>query len=238
LTRVRIAVARDCDLAAAERLLVEARRQFPDNDFAKLQQRHFALQIGDAQTALVISDDLASTPEGAVWERGQIEPGQALLMAGRLAEARRALQDSRDAMLQGARAEAGHAGNQFATAAAVSALLGERERAIEYAERSLELMPTLGAWNRKEALMECASALAHVGEIPAAIERLRDWFAEVPSPVKASGLWCDAGLAPLRADARFRKLIEEHGGNTSVDPFNRATWPRATATAATAQRAP
>lgn len=237
LIRARIAVATDCDLAAAERLLAQARRQFPDNDFAKLAQRQFALQIGDAQTAVVISDDLASTQEGAVWERGEIEPGQALLMAGRLEDARSSLRKARDARLQDARAGSGNAGNEFATAALVSALLRERERAIEYAERSLELMPTLGAWNRKEALLDCASALAHVGEIPAAIERLRDWFAEVPSPMKASGVWCFAGLAPLRADPRFRKLIEEHGGNTSVDPFNRATWPRATAAAATAATA-
>jgi hypothetical protein len=115
---------------------------------------------------------------------------------------------------------------EFAWAALVSALLGERDRAIEYAERSLELMPTLGAWDRKVALLASAAALAHVGEIPTSIERLRDWFAQVPSFVKASGLWCHANLAPLRADPRFRKLIEEQGGNTSIDPLNRALVPQ------------
>jgi hypothetical protein len=59
----------------------------------------------------------------------------------------------------------------------------------------------------------------------AALPLIRESLA-VPAPRRASGVWCDPLFAQFRTDARFRSLITELGGDVSIDPTRRETWPK------------
>jgi tetratricopeptide (TPR) repeat protein len=146
LTRAEIAGRVDCDLGEAERAMNEAVSRAPDSDWLRHNRRLVAINAGDYETALRISDWLLARPGGAEWELN-FERAVTLLGVGRTEEGRSLLARSRDNLLRRAaeHADSGGAGNELSSAALTSALLGDRPRTIEYVDRSIALMSTLGA---------------------------------------------------------------------------------------------
>jgi hypothetical protein len=106
------------------------------------------------------------------------------------------------------------------------AMRGDKREAIAYANRAMAALPPSGdAANRTETAYLSAIALAWAGEPASAIERMRQVL-DSPGWPKPAFVWCDPMLAPLRSDARFRKMLAERGADLSIDPYRRETWPK------------
>jgi TolB-like protein/Flp pilus assembly protein TadD len=218
----------DCDLVSTEMNLDDARRRFPNSPDPWGETWFFAWQTGDGPGALAAADRYAAIAgpedESSIWRRANAE-----LLIGRNAEARSLLRKSLDTYLRrepdvppgDAKAE------QLSWIAMHYSQLNERGKAIEYARRSIREFPEHGAMmQRTNALLFDAIALARAGDMADALPLIRESL-ELPGPRRAKGFWCDPLVAQFRTDPGFRALIAELGGDVSIDPTRRETWPKA-----------
>jgi tetratricopeptide (TPR) repeat protein len=96
--------------------------------------------------------------------------------------------------------------------AKVLAQLGEKESALQEAQRATELVPeSKDAFSGPEIASGVAEVYAILGDNDRAIEIL-DGLLSRPSGLTAQGLRVNPIWDPLRADPRFQALIEKHGG--------------------------
>lgn len=90
------------------------------------------------------------------------------------------------------------------------AMLGERKRAIEEAERALVLMPmSRDALTGAEMRRSAVEVYANAGAEERAIGELEQLM-RVPNGGHIQGVKLDPMLDPLRANPRFQKLLAEH----------------------------
>jgi TolB-like protein/Tfp pilus assembly protein PilF len=96
--------------------------------------------------------------------------------------------------------------------AKVLAQLGEKESALQEAQRASELVPeSKDAFSGPEIASGVAEVYAILGDNDRAIETLNGLLRR-PSGVTAQGLKVDPIWDPLRSDPRFQALIETYGG--------------------------
>jgi hypothetical protein len=159
------------------------------------------------------------------WRRGN-----AFRIAGRRADAQRNFHDGLQYYLRQIRETAPgdvHS-DTLAWAAMHYAMLGDKGHAVEYADRAIKALPPTGdAANRTETTYLSAIALAWAGEPALAVERMRQVL-DAPGWPKPGFVWCDPMLAPLRGDARFKKMLAERGADVTINPYKRETWPKPT----------
>lgn len=222
-----LAVDFDCDLGAAERIrdaVPAALRN--QSDFLR-ERWWLAVQTGDGPTAVATSEAFSriAGPEddSTGWRRGV-----ALLAANRRSEGLAEIRDNLKTALRNAE-DAGSsegAATEWAWVAMHYGILGERANAEAAVARAISLLPESGASPaRGDVLAMAAAALAQAGAADAAIDRMREVLA-LSGTTKPNGFWCDPLLAPLRSNPRYRTLMAEHGANVSIDPHDRATWPK------------
>ena len=218
-----------CDLATNERVVRRVAARFPQSPEVLHELWFSALQIGDGQAAVDAAERMAKLPgppdDSLPWRRGL-----AYRLAGRRADAERSFRDSLQLYLSQIRAvPAGDVrSDALAWAAMLYAMVGDKRHAIAYADRALAALPPSGdAANRTDTEYFSAIALAWAGEPASAVERMRQVL-DSPGWPKPAFVWCDPLLAPLRGDARFRKVLAERGADLSIDPYRRETWPKPT----------
>lgn len=225
LTRADLAADMDCDLRSAESVIDDVLRRFPNRPQPWGTSWYFALQTGDPQRAIDAAEHyvaLADDDDSGLWRLGTAE-----LAAGRVAEGRSRVEQSLRQELDRARQMPGGdpLAQQLAWIAFHYSTLGQHKRAVEYASRGLrELPPTGAAYQRAEVLRQALIVYARAGDATTSLRLLQEALTH-PAPYRASGIWCDSMLADARRDAGFRQTIEEHGGNTAIDPSRRETWP-------------
>jgi TolB-like protein len=217
----------DCDLAATEANLDEARRRYPNRPEPWAESWFFNLQTGDGQGAIAAAEKYAaiagSDEESTAWRMAT-----ARLAAGQKTEARSLLRESLGQNLRDEKdlPPGDQKADSLSWIAIHYSMLDEHARAVEYARRSLRQWPEQGAkMQRANALLFDAAVFARAGDMTAALPLIRESLA-VPAPRRASGVWCDPLFAQFRTDARFRSLITELGGDVSIDPTRRETWPK------------
>ena len=90
------------------------------------------------------------------------------------------------------------------------AMLGERQRALEEAERALTLMPmSRDALTGAEMRRSAVEVYANAGAEERAIGEL-ELLMRVPNGGHIQGVKLDPLLDPLRGNPRFQKLLDEH----------------------------
>lgn len=216
-----------CDLATTERVLREVATKFPGAPELLHEDWYLALQTGDAAAAVDAVERL-SRITGPPDESLPLQRGLAYRLAGRRADAKRNLRESLQSQLRELRRiPAGDLQTDTLSLIALHyALLGDRRLAIEYANRAVALIPPAGdGANRTDVLLTSAAALVQAGDSVAAVDRTRQVL-DSPGWAKSGWIWCDPLMAPLRANASFRKMMEEHGADVRIDPYRRETWPR------------
>lgn len=221
----------DCDLAASEANMEDVRQRFPDSPDPWVETWYFKWQTGDPAGAIAAVEKLAAIvgpdDDSIAWRMAN-----ARLAAGQDAEAHSLLRKSLGRQLLEMKnlPPGDQKADNLSWIAMHYSLLGDHARAVEYAKRSIRELPEHGAMlQRVDTLLFDAAVLAHAGDMDAALPLIRESLA-LPAPRRARGLWCDPLFAPLRTDPRFRSLITELGGDVSIDPTRRETWPRTGAT--------
>jgi adenylate cyclase len=217
----------DCDLAATEANLDDLRRRYPDRPEPWAETWFFEWQTGDGPGAVAAVEKYAAIAgpddDSTTWRMAT-----AKLAAGQKLEARSLLRESLGRYLRADKdlLPGEEKADQLAWIALHYSLLDEHARAVEYARQSLRQFPQQGArMQLANTLLFDAAVLARAGDINAALPLIRESLA-IPAPRRARGLWCDPLFAQFRADPRFRSLITELGGDVSIDPTRRETWPK------------
>ncbi len=215
-----------CDLVTYERVLRDVVHRFPDAPEALQEQFFYELQIGDGPAAIAAAERLAGLPgppdDLLPWRRGN-----AFRAAGRRAEAERNFHEGLQVFLRQIRGIPTRdlPSDKLAVVAMHYAMLGNRREAVDYARQAIAALPPSGdAANRTETLYFSAVALAWAGEPALAVERMRQVL-DAPGWPKPAFVWCDPMLAPLRGDARFKKMLAERGADVTINPYKRETWP-------------
>ncbi len=216
----------DCDLAATEASLEDVRRRYPGSPEPWGETWYFAWQTGDGPGAVAAAERFVAIAgpgdDSSTWRMAT-----ARLAAGQKAEARSLLRQSLGRYLQRDRdlPRGDQKADNLSWIALHYSLLDDHARAVEYAKRSLLEFPEHGALlQRASTQLFVAAAFARAGDMAAALQLIRESL-ELPAPRRARGLWCDPLFAQFRADPRFRSLITELGGDVSIDPTRRDTWP-------------
>jgi TolB-like protein/Tfp pilus assembly protein PilF len=226
LIRADLAADMDCDLRSAESVIDDVLRRFPNRPEPWGISWYFALQTGDWQRAIDAAEHYVALA-GDDDDSGHWRLGAAELAAGRAAEGRSWVEQSLRQELDRARHMPGGdaLAQQLVWIAFHYSALGQHQRAVEYASRALrELPPTGAAYQRAEVLRQALIVYERAGDTKTSRRLLQEALTH-PAPYRASGIWCDSMLADARRDAGFRQAIEEHGGNTAIDPSRRETWP-------------
>jgi TolB-like protein/Flp pilus assembly protein TadD len=218
----------DCDLAATEKNLDDVRRRFPNSPEPWGETWFFAWQTGDGPGALAAAEKYATIAgpddDSSAWRRAT-----SMLFIGRDTEARLLMRESlnRYLRMEPDLPPGDQKADHLSWIAMHYSLLNEHARAVEYARRSIREFPERGAMmQRTNGLLFDAIALARAGDMADALPLIRESL-ELPGPRRAKGLWCDPLFAQFRSDPGFRALIAELGGDLSIDPTRRETWPKA-----------
>jgi TolB-like protein/Tfp pilus assembly protein PilF len=216
----------DCDLTATEANLDDVRRRYPGSPETLGEAWYLAWQTGDGPGAVDAAERFVAIAgpddESSAWRMAI-----AKLAVGARAEARVLFRKSLGLYLQkdNALPPGDQKADNLSWIAVHYSLLDEHARAVEYAKRSLQEMPEhVAMFQRASTQIFVAVALARAGDMAAALPLLKESL-ELPVPRRARGLWCDPLFAPLRNDERFRALISGLGGDVSIDPSRRETWP-------------
>jgi TolB-like protein len=222
-----LAADMDCDLAATEANLEDVRRRYPDRPEPWAETWFFKWQTGDGTGAVAAAERFVAIAgpddQASAWRMAT-----ARLAAGQKVEARALLRKSLGLYLQKDRdlPQGDQKADNLSWIAMHYSLLDEHARAVEFARRSIREWPEHGAMiQRANSLLFDAATFARAGDMVAAVPLIRESL-ELPAPRRASGLWCDPLFAQARADPRFRSLITELGGDVSIDPTRRETWPK------------
>jgi adenylate cyclase len=94
-------------------------------------------------------------------------------------------------------------GQALAAGANALAVLGEKDRALEWIRRALFLDPDnlVMRYNLGCALIQ------DIGEIDEAIETLQPFFEKLQSPMHLRHLEVDPDISPIREDSRFKEML-------------------------------
>ena len=90
------------------------------------------------------------------------------------------------------------------------ALRGQKEEAIQAAQRAVELMPiSVDAVDGPGFVRTLAAIHARFGEVDAAVEHF-DRYLSVPAPESIRSILLDRLIDPVRDDPRFQSLLEKY----------------------------
>jgi serine/threonine-protein kinase len=90
------------------------------------------------------------------------------------------------------------------------ALLGQKEEAIQAAQRAVELMPiSKDAVDGPGYVRNLAAIYARFGEVDAAVERFERYLS-VPAPESIESILLDRLIDPVRDEPRFRALVAKY----------------------------
>ena len=181
-----------------------------------LSSANFALLQGKYEDVLTIlesaEDDAFSGKPGGVFEK-RFMAGLAHLKLGHEAEAQAAFSQAKEQAEAEVRAAPNDAPRNANLARAL-ARLGKKDAAIAEAERATELLPeSADAFEGPTVTAALAEVYALTGENAKAIELL-DGLLSRPSGVTVASLRVDPAMDRLRADHKFREMLQKHGGDT------------------------
>lgn len=220
----------DCDLATTEANLDDVRRRFPDSPDPWRETWYFKWQTGDGAGAVAAVEKYAAIvgpdDDSVLWRMATARQA-----AGQDVEARSLLRRSlgRQLLEEKDLPPGDQKADALAWVALHYSLLGEHARAVETAKRCIGELPDHGGMmQRADTLLFVAAVLARAGDMEGALQLIRGSLA-LPGQHRASGLWCNPLFAQCRTDPRFRSLITELGGDVSIDPTRRETWPESPA---------